>query len=136
MLRHAGVEGIGGQAVLAGEEAKAGFGDDQVEIAGPNADGAVALRDADLGWGLDLEPDAAAVAAAGVLHRYSIQPRAADPAKKNKPTTNAKNVPTTAPNTWKPPLGHAALSGEIIEAYRDLVAASGRRQAPLDDNYD
>src|SRR5574341_109663 len=74
MLGDAGVEGIRGQAVPAGEKPEPGFGHDQVKVARSRADRAVALRDADLGGRLDFEPDAAAVAAAGVDYGYSIQP--------------------------------------------------------------
>src|SRR5687768_7372117 len=86
MLGDSGIKGIGREVFLALEQPEAGFPHDQVQVGGLGAHRAVALGDLDLGWGFDLEPHAAAVAAAGVdysilLSRlpYSIQKSAADP---------------------------------------------------------
>src|SRR5262249_7813284 len=68
VLRGAGVEGVSGEHIPAREQGEALRGHDEVQVTGLAADRAVALVHGDPGGGEDLETQAAAVAAAGVLY--------------------------------------------------------------------
>src|ERR1041385_4445217 len=64
MPRHAGVERVRGERILAPKQAEPRLRHDQMQVAGFGADRAVALGDLQSGWGLDFETDPTAVTTA------------------------------------------------------------------------
>ena len=70
VLRDPGVEGVGGEILLALEEAEPAGGDDQVEVGGLGADRTVTELGIELGGGIDLETNPTAVTTAGVSREF------------------------------------------------------------------
>ena len=66
MLREPGAEAVFDEVVGTGDEAERVRRDDQVQVSGAAAHGAVAVEDVEVGRREDLEPHAAAVAGTGV----------------------------------------------------------------------